>query len=83
MPCQYRRVDDEAFARHLQNLHPLAESSDVVLARRRDAVLSQLPVPRKRSKVELIAVMEAVSARGEVTGVNEAIHEVRDNPRGR
>lgn len=79
---QYTRIDEDVFDDYAAQCSTLGALLDVVRARAREAVLASLPTPRKRTREELVAIMEQTLARGDVTGVDDEIRRFRDNPRG-
>lgn len=80
---QYHRVDEDLFDEYADRVDTLTGLLDVVRARRREAVLASLPAARKRSREELVFIMEATLARGEASGIDDEIHRFREDPRGR
>lgn len=79
----YLRVDEELFDRHESSLATLQQLVDTVYEVRRQEHLRALPAPRKLSREDAFALMDRVreKTRG-VTGVDEEISRLRDDPRG-
>lgn len=79
---QYFRIDEDIFDEYSPRVASLGGLLDVVRARGRDSILRSLPAARRRSREELLAVMDASLARGEVAGVDEEIRAFREGIRG-
>jgi len=78
----YLRVDQELFEAHVARLTTMTSLVDLVHERRRQAYLATMPVPRRRTREEILANMDAVSEQmRDVTGVDEEIRRLRDDPR--
>jgi len=78
----YLRVDEELFDRHATRLQTVRQLGDLVFEARRQEYLGSLPTPRRRSREEILALMDAVSKRvGPVTDLDEEISRFRDDPR--
>ncbi len=79
----YLRVDENLFDRHVTALQTVRQLIDLVFESRRQEYLQSLPTPRRRSREEILAVMDAISDRmGDVTGIDEELSRFRDDPRG-
>lgn len=79
----YLRVDEEVFDRWESRVEGLAGLADVVAAARRRAYLESRPPTRARSREEVVALMREMRERTRgVTGVDELIRDLRDEPRG-
>jgi hypothetical protein len=80
VPWQYVRLDQEQVEPLLAAAPTYGEVEDVVWARRREALEATLPLPRKRSREEVLALMDRVSerTRGHDIDVDAAVREVRD-----
>lgn len=80
---RYLRVDQEVFDSHADRLRSLSALVDLVYERKRQDYLRSLPTPRRRSREEILAMMEEISERMEgVTGIDEELSRFRDDPRG-
>ncbi|MGI9002961.1 MAG: DEAD/DEAH box helicase [Pseudonocardia sp.] len=79
----YLRVDQELFDRQEPRLGSLRELTEVVYESRRQAYLGERQVARTRSREEVLALMDRMreQTRG-VTGVDEEIARIREEPRG-
>jgi hypothetical protein len=81
---RYFRIDEPVFDQYAMQTATLAALLEVVRARAREAVLASFPTPRKRSREELVAIMDETVARtAGITGVDETIRALREDPRGR
>jgi type III restriction enzyme len=79
----YLRVDEELFDRHAADLRSVRQLRDLVHESHRQDYLRSVPPPRRRSREELLAMMDAISERvGPVTDLDEEISRFRDDPRG-
>ncbi len=79
----YLRVDEDLFDRHAAELRTVHQLVDLVFKARRQDYLQSLPVPRRRTPEEIIALMDEISEQMEgVTGIDEALSRFRDDPRG-
>ena len=79
---QYYRINEDVFNQYALQVTTVRALLDAVRARSRAALRESLPLHRRRSKEELLAIMNASLARGEVTGVDEEIRRIREHPRG-
>lgn len=80
---RYARVDQELFDRHALRLASFDELIKLIYTGRREEYLFNAAPTRKRSREEILAAMEEISARMEhVTGLDDEINRLRDNPRG-
>lgn len=82
MRWRYYRIDEDLFDEYAPRMSSLGAMLAAIRARARATTLSQLPTPRRRTREELVAIMDRSLSRGEVTGVDEEIHRFRDEPRG-
>ncbi|MGH4020409.1 MAG: DEAD/DEAH box helicase family protein, partial [Pseudonocardiaceae bacterium] len=79
----YLRVDEDLFDRHAAELRTVRQLVDVVFEARRQDYLHSLPTPRRRTREEIIALMDEISERMEgITGIDEELSRFRDDPRG-
>lgn len=80
---RFLRVDQELFDRHAARLTTLEQLVELVYADRREEYLRDQPPSRPRSREEILALMDEVATRMEgVTGVDEELRAMRDDPRG-
>lgn len=79
---RYLRVDQELFETHAGALKSMVQLIDLVFTVRRQEILARQTPTRKRSREEILALMDRVSdqMRG-VTGIDEEIRRMRDEPR--
>jgi type III restriction enzyme len=79
----YLRVDQAVFDSYESRVASLGELVDLMFEARRQAYLRDRPEPRARNRDEVIALMNRIreQTRG-VTGVDEEIDRIRENPRG-
>ena len=79
---RYERIDQDLFEAYAAEVGTIGGLLDVVAARRRAAALAALPRGRKRSREELVEIMDRTTAKTVgITGVDEAIREIRDQRR--
>lgn len=79
----YLRVDEELFTRHVPTLRTTEQLVGLVYEARRQEYLRSLPPPRKLSPDEAFELMDRIRKKiGGVTGVDEELSRLRDNPRG-
>jgi Uncharacterized protein conserved in bacteria len=79
----YLRVDQEVFEDHAARLRSMAQVIDLVYEARRQRYLSGMPVDRQRSREDVLATMARIQDRMRgVTGVDEEIARLREDPRG-
>lgn len=79
---RYHRVDEEVFDSYAGRLGSLGGLLDVVRARAREALLAGLPAPRRRSREELVALMDATVAKTlGSTGADDSLRQLREDPR--
>ena len=79
---RYERIDQDLFEAYAAEVGTIGGLLDVVAARRRAAALAALPKGRKRSREELVEIMDRTTAKTVgITGVDEAIREIRDQRR--
>ncbi len=81
---RYLRVDQEVFDAHVARLTSVQGLVDLVAELRRQAYLRSQPAPRRRTREELLALMEAVSAATEDVDfdADAEIRRLREDPRG-
>jgi hypothetical protein len=79
----YLRVDEALFDRHAAELGTVRQLVDLVFEVRRQDYLQSLPAPRRRTREEVIALMDEISEQMEgVTGIDDELSRFRDDPRG-
>jgi type III restriction enzyme len=79
---RYIRVDQEIFDQHVPRLRSLGSLVDLVYEIRRQQYLRDAPQPQKRSRAEILANMAKIRERMRgVTGVDEEISRMREDPR--
>lgn len=79
----YLRVDEGVFDSYESRVADLGQLIDVVFESRRQEYLRNRRTPRARSREEVFARMDRIRQRaGEVTGIEEAVSRLRDEPRG-
>ncbi|HZI96880.1 MAG TPA: DEAD/DEAH box helicase family protein [Actinomycetales bacterium] len=81
---RYLRVDQEVFDAHVTRLTSMQALVDLVAEVRRQAYLAGQPAPRRRTREELLAVMDDVRrrTRGMDIDVDADIRRLREDPRG-
>lgn len=79
----YLRVDEELFDRHERSLANLQQLVETVYEARRQEYLRALPAPHKLTQDDAFALMDRIREKTrDVTGVDEEISRLRDDPRG-
>jgi len=83
VPWQFVRVDEELFDDYAGQVDRMSTLVDVVEARRRATILERLSDTRPRTREELLAIMEESTAKSAgITGIDDSIRHLRENPRG-
>ena len=79
---RYLRVNQQVFEDHAAQLQSMSQVVDLVYEVRRQVFLSEMPVSQSRSREEILASMARIRQRMQgVTGVDEEISKLRDEPR--
>jgi type III restriction enzyme len=80
---RYLRADEDLFDRHASRLRTFRMLVDLVYEARRESYLAEVPRTRRRSREEILANMAEIRRRMRgVTGVDEELQRLRDEPRG-
>lgn len=79
----YLRIDEHLFDRHAADLRTMRQLVDLVFEARRQDYLRSLPTPRRRTREEILALMDDISDQMEgVTGIDEELSRFREDPHG-
>ncbi|MGI8869069.1 MAG: hypothetical protein ACR2F6_09515, partial [Mycobacteriales bacterium] len=79
---EYIRVDEDIFDDYANRVATLGALIGAIRGRERAATLASLPASRRRTPEELVALMdESLAASGAVTGIDETIRRLREDPR--
>ncbi|MBC8091301.1 MAG: DEAD/DEAH box helicase family protein [Pseudonocardia sp.] len=81
-PWAYQRIDEDLFDTYATTAKNLMELVAVVEARRRAVILRELPKAQRRTREELVALMDRTTAKSVGTiGIDEALRELRESTR--
>lgn len=84
VPWSYHRIDERVFNDYAARVSTLSQLLDVIRAGQRETALTSLRGDRRRTREELIALMDQTLAKEQVTtGADAVLRELRDGPRGR
>ena len=75
----YFRIDEPVFERYGSRLRTFRHMEELVQEVRREQLLEELPEPRRRSREEVLAVMERASARMRGVDADAALERYRDD----
>lgn len=79
----YLRVDEDLFDRHVTRLRTVRQLVALTFEARRQAYLQSFPTPRRRTREEILALMDDISDQMDgVTGIDEELSRFRDDPYG-